>query len=117
MKPRSLAAVCAGLVSTVLAAITPAVAAPGHQVAASASAVAPGSYLAVVEQGPDGRYGDLEARSQRLVLVSATGETHTVYTRRVSRTFGGFVLLDWSLDGRTALLTATKKTGSQAIVV
>jgi hypothetical protein len=123
MAPRSLVlCLCAGLAGALLVSAPPAVAVPGHPASSASSAssdsvVAPGSYLAVVEKGPDGEYGGIDARAQRLVLVSATGETRTVYTRRVSGTFGGFVLLDWSLDGRTALLTATKRNASQVIVV
>jgi hypothetical protein len=94
-----------------------AAAAPVQPATSSAGAVPAGSYLAVVERGPNAEYGGINARTQRLVLVSATGETRTVYTRAVSHKYGGFTLLDWSVDGRTALLTVTEKSGSQVIVV
>ncbi len=77
----------------------------------------PDSYLTVVERGPKGEAGSIEARSQRLVLVSPTGETRTVYSRKVSRTYGGFLLLDWSTDGSTALLSVSTGRGPRVIVV
>jgi hypothetical protein len=57
------------------------------------------------------------AHSQKLVLVSPTGETSTVYERKVARVWGGFLLLDWSADGRTALLSTTDRHGSQLVRV
>ena len=114
MKLRSLLAATVG---ALVVSSAPAAPAPVRQVSASAASVSAGSYLAVVEHGPDAEYGGIDPRTQRLVLVSATGATRTVYTRAVSRKLGGFVLLDWSVDGRTALLTATEKSGSRAIVV
>ena len=103
-----------------LALLAPATAgaAPAPAVAASSGAVpGPGWYLAVVSRGPDGEYGGISARTQRLVLVSPAGETTTVYQRTVSRHAGGFWLLDWSADGRTALLIAPGKNGARVVRV
>jgi hypothetical protein len=118
MKLRPLLAAVVGTL-VVTSAPTPALAAftTVQQASASTAPVPPGSYLLVVDRGPDAEYGEINSRTQRLVLVSATGETRTVYTREVSRKYGGFLLLDWSVDGRTALLTATKKSGSRTIAV
>ena len=121
MKLRSLAAATAGILITALApsVLVPAAhASPAAEHSAAVALPVPaGSYLAVVDRGPNAEYGGINPRSQRLEVVSPTGETRTVYTRAVSRKYGGFVLLDWSVDGRTALLTATEKSGSRAIVV
>jgi len=90
----------------------PAPVAPTTTVAAT---VTPGSYLAVVEQGPDAKdFGGIIARSQSLVLVSPTGQTQTLYTRRV-RHYNGFSLMDWSADGATALL-AMQRHGDAKLV-
>ena len=92
--------------------------APVQRASAPAASAPAGSYLAVVERGPDNPdYGGIDPRTQRLVLVSATGETRTVYTQAVSQKYGGFLLLDWSVDGRTALLTVTEKSGSRVIAL
>ena len=72
-----------------------------------AAAPGPGWYLADVSR----------AHTQKLVLVSPTGETSTVYQRRVAQVWGGFLLLDWSADGRTALLSATDRHGSRLVRV
>ena len=87
--------------------------APAHASAANASADSvaaapgPGWYLADVSR----------AHTQKLVLVSPTGETSTVYKRRVAKVWGGFLLLDWSADGRTALLSTTDRQGSRLVRV
>ena len=87
--------------------------APAHASAASAPADAvaaapgPGWYLADVSR----------AHTEKLVLVSPTGETSTVYKRKVSKVWGGFLLLDWSADGRTALLSTTDRDGSRLVRV
>ena len=51
------------------------------------------------------------------MLVSPTGETSTVYKRRVAKVWGGFLLLDWSADGRTALLSTTDRHGTRLVRV
>lgn len=117
VRPLVAATAAAFLVSLLPAPASTAGAADPSATSPQAEPASSHSYLAVIDRGPDADYGGIDARTQRLVAVSATGETRTVYTRRVSRTFGGFVLLDWSVDGRTALLTATKRSGSQVIVV
>jgi len=109
----ALSALLAVLLLPVLVATGPGAAAA----AAKRPAVGPGSYLAVVDHGPPSEYGGIDARSQRLVLVAPDGDTRTLYRRKVSRRLGGFVLLDWSADGRTALLTATGRRGPLAIRV
>ena len=79
-----------------------------------------GSYLAVVDHGPNALYDRSDGRSrssQRLVLISPSGETQDVYQRRVVRKYGGFSLLDWSVDGQTALLTAIEHDATQLIRV
>jgi hypothetical protein len=81
---------------------------PVHR-AAREAVVSPGSYLTVVERGRAAQYGGVIARSQSLVLVSATGETTTVYQQSVPRRTSGFRLLDWSTDGRTALLRSSSR--------
>ncbi len=91
--------------------------APSAAAAPTADPVPAGSYLAVVDHGPASEYGGIDARTQRLVLVSPSGETTTVYKRRVSRKYGGFSLLDWSEDGRTALLTAVERDATHLIRV
>ncbi len=78
--------------------------APADSVAATPG---PGWYLADVSR----------ARTQKLVLVSPTGETSTVYKRRIAKVWGGFLLLDWSADGRTALLSTTDRHGSRLVRV
>ena len=55
--------------------------------------------------------------TQKLVLVSPTGETSTIYKRRVAKVWGGFLLLDWSADGRTALLSTTDRHGTRLVRV
>jgi len=123
MKLRSLTfavATCLGV--SLLGAVVPAAAIASTPIGAAAptassAPVTSGSYLAVVEHGPDAEYGGIAARSQQLLLVSPSGGTSEVYSRRVSPTFGGFTLLDWSVDGRTALLTFTRKTGSRVVAV
>ena len=57
------------------------------------------------------------AHTQKLVLVSPTGETSTVYKRRIAPLWGGFQLLDWSADGRTALLSTEDRHGTQLVRV
>jgi hypothetical protein len=117
MKLRSLLVV---LATALVGSLAPsAVAAPAPVLLASASsgAVSSGSYLAVVDRGPDSEYGGINARTQRLELISPSGETSTVYERRVSRKYGGFSLLDWSADGQTALLTAIEHDATQLIRV
>jgi WD40 repeat protein len=82
-----------------------------------ATAVAPGSYLTVVDRGPDQReFGGIEPRSQSLVLVSPTGEQRVVYTHKVQH-FLTFVLADWSVDGATALLLLPDRAGGDLIKV
>ncbi len=121
MNLRSLvAATTAALVVTLVPSAAPTAEAASVRVNRSnslADAVPAGSYLAVVQRGPHGGQGSIDPRTQRLELVSATGETRTVYTRKVSRRYGGFRLLDWSVDGSRALLSVTEKGGSRAIVV
>ena len=107
-----LAAALALLVPTQPAGAAPA---PLAASSAAASAVAPGSYLAVVEHGPDAKdFAGVIARSQSLVLVSPTGQTQTVYTRRV-RHYNGFSLMDWSADGATALLAMQRHGDAQLV--
>ena len=84
--------------------------------ATHASPVGPGWYLAVVDRDREAKSAE-DRRTQRLVLVSPTGEARTVYRRPVSRTYGGFRLLDWSVDGSTALLIAVEKDAARAIRV
>jgi hypothetical protein len=88
--------------------------APAHQ--AARAAVTPGSYLTVVEKGRTTRDGGLLAKTQRLVLVSPTGEQQTVYTRRV-RHHLTFLLADWSVDGSTALLLVPDEAGADLVKV
>jgi hypothetical protein len=127
MKLRSLLA--AALAGAVLLTAAPAGAAPapihrGSSAAALAAAlpaalpaaIPAGSYLAVVESGPDGQFGSLDVRSQRLVLVSPTGETRTIYTFKV-KNFRALSLADWSVDAATALLVTPERQGSQLIKV
>ena len=76
------------------------------------AAVTPGSYLAVVDHGPDARYGGITPRTQSLVLVSPTGTTTTVYSHQV-RHHRTFTLNDWSLDGSTALLVTQMREGAE----
>jgi hypothetical protein len=99
--------------------LVPAASAAPAPVAQAAAAAVPGSgwYLTDVSRGPASEYGGIAARTQKLVMVSPTGETSTIYQRPVSRRYGGFLLLDWSVDGRTALLTTTDKQGALAIRV
>lgn len=80
--------------------------APAARAADASAAPVGGSYLASVytDRGP--------GASQRLVLVAATGGSSTVLERRVSRRYAGFTLVDWSVDGRTALLTGYDGDGS-----
>jgi hypothetical protein len=105
------------LATALAASVVPsAVAAPASvPLAATASLPVPaGSYLAVVDHNAVGKQG---RDSQRLVLISPTGGTTTIYERPVSRKYGGFSLLDWSVDGQTALLTAIEHDASQLIRV
>ena len=87
--------------------------APVRAAAATAAArrlpapAGPGWYLADISR----------AHTQKLVLVSPTGETTTVYQRKVAPLWGGFQLLDWSADGRTALLSTTDRHGTQLVRV
>jgi hypothetical protein len=90
---------------------------PVHGAAAREAVVTPGSYLTVVDSGPEQReFGGIQPRSQSLALVSPTGEQRVVYTRKV-RHFLTFVLADWSVDGATALLVAPDRTGADLIRV
>jgi hypothetical protein len=122
MTLRSLLA--AALAGAVLLTPAPAGAAPApvHRGSAAAlparlpAAIPAGSYLAVIESGPDGQFGSLDVRSQRLVLVLPTGETRTIYTFKV-KNFRTLSLADWSVDGATALLVTPKRQGSQLIKV
>lgn len=117
MKLRSLVA---ALVSALVVTIAPpagATTTPGHRTATRADAIAPGSYLTTVVRGPGTSDGGVRARSERLVLVGPTGDTRTVFSRKVTRKAGSFVLADWSADGRTALLLVGGLDGSQPIVV
>ncbi len=85
---------------------------------APAPASAATSVEAVAAPGPGWYLADVSrAHTQKLVLVSPTGETSTVYQRKVAPLWGGFLLLDWSADGRTALLSATDRHGSQLVRV
>ena len=113
MTPRSLLATFACALPLLLVGPT-ATAAPAAAEGA-APATQPGWYLADVVHDPTGKGG--RPTTQRLVVVSPTGETTTVHERRVSRKYGGFRLLDWSADGRTALITATRKDGARVIRV
>ena len=121
MNIRSIvAATAAALAATLVpsAALTADAATATLQPATSPVAAVPAhSYLAVIERGPSGQDGGIVARSQRLVLVAPTGETRTVYSRPASRKYGGFLLLDWSADGRTALLSTTRKSGPRVVIV
>ena len=98
----------------------PAQAAPApvvHRSEARASAMAPGSYLTVVNRGPEQHeFGGIDPRSQSLVLVSPTGEQRVVYTHKVQH-FLTFVLADWSVDGSTALLVLPDRAGGDLIKV
>ena len=78
--------------------------APAESVAAPAG---PGWYLTDISR----------AHTQKLVLVSPTGETSTVYKRKIAPHWGGFQLLDWSTDGRTALLSTEDRHGTQLVRV
>lgn len=105
------AALAACLLPFALAGLSPAsaVSAPSPgPVAASAAAVAPGAgwHLAQVS-----------GRTDRLVLLSPTGEQTTVYERRVSRRWGGFSLLDWSADGSTALVVVQRRSAALLVRV
>ena len=82
---------------------------------ASASATATASAsasAAAVAPGAGWHLAQISGKTDRLVLVSPTGEQTTVYERRVSRRWGGFYLLDWSADGSTALLVVQRRSGS-----
>jgi len=87
--------------------------APVRATAATAAAdpvpgpAGPGWYLADISR----------AHTQKLVLVSPTGETTTVYQRKIAPLWGGFQLLDWSTDGRTALLSTADRHGTQLVRV
>ncbi|NYD42730.1 hypothetical protein [Nocardioides panaciterrulae] len=89
--------------------------------AATARAVpTPGSgwFLTVVEHGRRNRYGELEARRQRLELVSPAGERTGVYARDLGpHGRGAFLIADWSADGRTALLVTNPGLKSQHALV
>ncbi|HEX5090014.1 MAG TPA: hypothetical protein VFV89_19555 [Nocardioides sp.] len=90
---------------------------PGQRWALRAAAVAPGSYLTTVERGPGTSDGGIRARREWLVLVGPTGDTRTVYVRKVTRKAGYFQLADWSADGSTALLLVDGPHGSRPVVV
>jgi hypothetical protein len=87
--------------------------APVRATAATAAAdsvpppAGPGWYLADISR----------AHTQKLVLVSPTGETTTVYKRKIAPLWGGFQLLDWSADGRTALLSSADRRGTRLVRV
>ncbi|WP_028652624.1 hypothetical protein [Nocardioides halotolerans] len=109
------AALAAGLLAVPVAAASP-TAATASALAVQASPVPPGSYLAVVERGRDAREGGIDAREQRLVLVSPTGETRTIY-QQPARGYSRFTLSDWSVDGSTALLVASHRRRSELVRV
>jgi hypothetical protein len=113
MKPALLGT---ALAAALLVAPAPVVAAPApvHRTAALEAAITPGSYLTVVEKGRSFPDGGFAARTQRLVLVSPTGEQRTVYSRRV-RHHLTFLLADWSVDGATALLSVPGPTGGSLL--
>jgi hypothetical protein len=113
MKLRCLLIVLAAALAGSLA--PSAVAAPAPVLASASSGPVPaGSYLAVVDHNAVGKHG---RDTQRLELISPTGDTRTVYERPTSRKYGGFSLLDWSADGQTALLAAIEGDASQLIRV
>jgi hypothetical protein len=114
MKLRSLLVVLATAVAGSIAPSAVALPAPGPLAATASGPVPAGSYLAVVDHNAVGKHG---RDSQRLVLISPTGGTTTVYERRISRKYGGFSLLDWSANGQTALLTAIMHDATQLIRV
>jgi TolB protein len=65
---------------------------------------ADGWYLASVDHGPRGDHG-IEPTRQRLELVSPAGERTRVWGKRLGpHQRGAFQLVDWSADGRTALV-------------
>jgi hypothetical protein len=115
MKTRLLVLLVLALAATLAPAGSPASAAP----AAPAAPPAPpaGTYLALVEQGKPTEFGGIVARTQRLVVVSTTGERRVVYTHRASHRYGGARLEDWSTDGSTALLVTQTRKGSRLIRV
>jgi hypothetical protein len=113
----SVVATIAGAVVVTVPSTAAAAPSTGHETTTRVAAITPGSYLTTVVRGPGTRDGGVSARSERLLLVGPTGDSRTVYQRKVTRRAGSFVLADWSADGRTALLLVGGMDGSQAIVV
>jgi hypothetical protein len=101
------------LVLALAATLSPA-GSPAH---ATSAAPPTGTYLALVEHGKNTEFGGIVARTQRLVVVSTTGEQRVVYTRKASHRYGGARLQDWSSDDSTALLVAQTRKGSELIRV
>src|ERR1700760_652331 len=61
-----------------------------------------GSYLALVDKGPNAHEdAGVRARTERLVLVTQSGSVITLFTSKVKK--AGFTqqLRDWSADGTT----------------
>ena len=94
--------------------------APAAEASTASAVPTPGAgwFLTVVEHGPRNAYGELEARRQRLELVSPAGERTGIYSRDLGpHGKGAFILTDWSADGRTALLVANPGLRSQHALV
>ena len=122
MKLRSLlVALVPSLVGGLVLSVVPsavAAPAPSGRATAQVGAVTAGSYLTTIARGRPTRDGGISPRTERLVVVDpATGGVTTVYQQKVSRNHGGFVLADWSADGRTALLLVNGMEGATPIVV
>jgi hypothetical protein len=72
--------------------------------------VTPGSYLVLVDQGSTAASAFTEPTRQFLELVTPTGQASTVYSSKVSDSTR-MSLLDWSVDGSTALLGVPHRHG------